>query len=175
MKVTFTHFRAENEVIARLNKLRRWTEITSDSRYDELSKQALNCIAAFLLAKHLEYLGQDISYEKFPKIAMGRAFAKAFVYYDTPEHAINEICKLGSIGKKAFDEVASQIITEKSDAEFAKLISEKGIGTEVEIYKAATKIASLVEVLEFEHKSVERIVEEIEEGLLYSWSTGIYR
>ena len=165
MNITYRHFKAANEFITRLNKLRWWTEIESDSRYNELNKQALNCIAAFLLAKHLENLGREISYEKFPKIAIGRAFAKAFVYYDTPEHAINTICELGNIGKIAFDEVASQIIAEKSDKEFANFISEKGIDTEVEIYKAATKIATLVELVELEHEGGDKLIGEIEESL----------
>lgn len=74
---------AMNEVFKRLNNLRRWTEITTNAKYDEISKQALNCIICFLLAKEAESKGVNVRWENFPKIAIFRAFQKAYVNYDT--------------------------------------------------------------------------------------------
>jgi len=147
-KVTFKSMMAVNDVLRLLNNLRRWTDFTTQQKYNELNKQALNCIVAYMLAQRAEHEGKNICYENFPRIAIGRAFAKVYVYFDTPEHKINEICKLSGISKREFDIVATQIIAEKTDDEFADFLA-KGIGEyEVQIYKAATKIATYIELLE---------------------------
>jgi len=147
-QITFQHLKATNDVFTRLNNLRRWTDFTTQGKYNELAKQALNCTIAFMLANCAENAGKSIRYEDFPRIALGRAFAKVYVYFDTPEHKINEICELSGISKEEFDVVATDIIAEKTDAEFADFLA-KGIGEyEVQIYKAATKIATYIELLE---------------------------
>ena len=88
---------AVNEVFKRLNILRRWTSVTTDDKYNELAKQALNCITAYMLASFTEGNGNIINWERFPKIALYRAFQKVYVYFDTPEHIIDEICAIGNI------------------------------------------------------------------------------
>ena len=148
MKLSLKHYQATNDVFTRLNNLRRWTDFTTQQKYNELAKQAFNCFIAYLIAKCCEHEGWKINYESFPHIAMGRAFAKAYVYYDTPEHKISEICDLSSIYKCEFDKVAKEILTNKTDAEFADFIDEDGTSNEVKIYKAATKIATYIEILE---------------------------
>lgn len=147
-RITLKQVKATNTVFTRLNNLRRWTEFNDEGKYDELAKQAFNCIIAYMLAKCAEDAGKNICYENFPRIAIGRAYAKVYVYFDTPEHKIEEICKLSGISKKAFDVEATKIIAEITDDEFAEFLS-KGIGEyEVRIYKAATKIATYIELLE---------------------------
>lgn len=147
-QITLTQLQATNDVFTRLNNLRRWTDFATQQKYNELSKQAFNSMIAYVLAKTAEEAGKTIHYEYFPRIALGRAFAKAYVYFDTPEHKISEICKLSGISKKKFDKVATEIIAEKTDKEFAEFLS-KGIGEyEHQIYKAATKIATYIELLE---------------------------
>lgn len=147
-QITFKQLKATNEVFTKLNNLRRWADFTTQQKYNEMSKQALNCIIAYMIAKCAEHEGKNICYENFPRIALGRAFAKVYVYFDTPEHKIDEICKLSGISKKLFDIEATKIISEKTDEEFAEFLS-KGIGEyEVRIYKAATKIATHIELLE---------------------------
>ena len=148
MKLSLKHYQATNDVFTRLNNLRRWTDFTTQQKYNELAKQAFNCFIAYLIAKCCEHEGWKINYESFPHIAMGRAFAKAYVYYDTPEHKISEICDLSNIYKCEFDKVAKEILTNKTDAEFADFIDEDGTSNEVKIYKAATKIATYIEILE---------------------------
>ena len=116
MQINLTHWMATNGVMTKLNMLKRWTDITSQQKYNELAKQALNCIIAYLLAKCAEHAGKKVCYENFPKIALGRAFAKVYVYFDTPEHKIDEICKMSGIKKEAFDHAATKIIAEKNIA-----------------------------------------------------------
>ena len=164
--VNFKQMQATNEVIIKLNNLRRWTDFTTEQKYNELAKQAFNCIVAFILAKKAEYEGKNIRYQNFPRIAIGRAYAKAYVYYDTPEHKIEEICKISGISKKEFDKVATEIIAEKADKEFADFVST-GIGEyETQIYKAATKIATYIELLEHQKTILELgKIQEIEREL----------
>jgi len=149
---TIKNMKAINEVFKRLNNLRRWTEFITEGKYDEISKQSLNCAISFVLASEAESKGQSIIWERFPKIALYRAFQKAYVNYDTPEHILKEICDLGNIQfEKAFGEVTSETITKLTDEEFTKWVSD-GCGTvEEEIYKAATKIGTFLELKELQH------------------------
>ena len=136
------------EAFNRLNCLRRWTSIISDDRYNEMAKQALNCIITYLLAVHIEAQGKTIIWERFPKIALYRAFQKVYVYYDIPEHIFDEICSIGNIHKDAFTKVTQEFIEELTNKDFSNFLCE-GIGTfEMDIYQAATKIATLVELME---------------------------
>ncbi|MBE5820600.1 MAG: HD domain-containing protein [Clostridiales bacterium] len=146
--ITLENVIATNEVFTKLNNLRRWADFTSQQKYNELSKQALNCIIAYVLTCASENAGKKVAYEAFPKIALSRAFAKVYLYYDTPEHKIDEICKLGSVSRKRFDEEIAQIIFEKTNHEFSDFILN-GIGEyEKKIYRAATKISTYIEFLE---------------------------
>lgn len=148
MRIEYRHVKATNEVFRHLNNLRRWTSFSAQPKYNELSKQSLNCIAAFLLAGFAENEGKVVRYERFPKIALYRAYQKANVLFDTPEHIIDDVCKLGEIQRDAFDAATREIIVEEAGESFATFLSE-GCGTfEESIYKAATKVATLVELME---------------------------
>lgn len=148
MRISYKDILATNEVFRHLNNLRRWTSFSAQSKYNELSKQSLNCITAFILASFAENEGKVVRWERFPKIALYRAYQRAYVLYDTPEHTIDEICKLGDIPRDVFDETTRQIITEKTEQVFADFLAS-GSGTfEESIYKAATKVATLVELME---------------------------
>lgn len=152
MRITYKSVKASNEVFVRLNCLRRWTQFVTEGKYNELAKQALNCITAFILGKQAENEGKTIIWERFPKIAIYRAFQKAHVNFDTPEFIIDEICKVGNIPKDVFDKETMKIISEETDEGFAEYISG-GVGTyEAKIYKAASKIATYIELLEIQHK-----------------------
>lgn len=142
------NLKAVNEVFRRLNNLHRWTSVITDDKYNELAKQALNCIVAYMLASVSEQNGNSIHWERFPKIAIYRAFQKVYVYFDTGEHIINEICKIGNINKDAFNKATTDIIEELTSEDFSEFLSD-GVGTyEMQIYRAATKIATLVELEE---------------------------
>lgn len=149
---TIKNLNALNEVFKRLNNLRRWTEFVTEGKYDEISKQSLNCAIAFILATEVENCGQTIMWERFPKIAIYRAFQKAYVNYDTPEHILKEICDLGNIPfEKSFGEVTAKTIADLTDEEFARWISDGCSTIEEEIYKAATKIGTFLELNELQH------------------------
>lgn len=143
------NLKAINKVFQKLNNLRRWTGFITEGKYDEISKQSLNCCICFMLAIEAEMRGETINWERFPKIAIYRAFQKAYVNSDVPEHIFKEICDLGNIPfEKTFKEVTFKIIAEKTDEEFAGWLNE-GCGTiEERIYKAATKIATFLELKE---------------------------
>ena len=149
--LTIKNLKAVNEVSKRLNNLRRWTNFITEGKYDEISKQALNCAVSFILATEAEKKGIVIIWERFPKIALYRAFQKAYVNYDTPEHILREICELGNIEfKEAFGEVTAKTIEGLTDENFASWLKE-GCGTvEEEIYQAATKIATFLELKELQ-------------------------
>lgn len=152
MKLNLTVLKGINEVFKRLNNLRRWTSFISEDKYNELGKQALNSIVAYMLASYSEKAGTIIHWERFPKIALYRAFQKVYVYFDTPEHIINEICKIGNINKSAFDEVTKDIIGENTSEEFAEFLCEGCNTTEFQIYRAAIKIATYIELVEISSK-----------------------
>ena len=153
MKLEIHVYKGINTVFKRTNNLRRWTELVSDSRFDEISKQSLNCIIAFILATLSEKNGQVIHWERFPKIAIYRAFQKAYVNYDTPEINLKEICRIsenGIVYNEAFPEITNKIICEKTDEDFSEYIQEGCETQEERLYKAATKIATLLELKELQ-------------------------
>ena len=151
VQLTLNNLKAVNEVCKRLNILRRWSSYVTEGKHNELAKQSLNCITAYMLASCCEARGQIIKWELFPKIALYRAFQKVYVYFDIPEHIIDEICQIGTVTKDDFFEETTQIIRETTDDQFAAFISE-GIGTyEMQIYRVATKIATLVELVGNQH------------------------
>lgn len=170
MKLTFKTVEATNKVLEGLGNLQRWSWFFTGNNFNEANKQALNCIATYMLAKHSEHVGKTIIWERFPKIAIYRAFQKVFLYFDTPEYIMHEICELGGIEADIFDQETRKIIKEKTDESFANFVCE-GIGTyEFRLYRAATKLATYVELVENEHKldgefffKVQEIVKSLEE------------
>lgn len=152
MKLNEKQVFATSEVFRRLNSLRRWTSFVTEDKYNELSKQALNCIVAYMLASYAENAGVIVRWDRFPKIALFRAFQKVYVTFDTPEHILNAICSFGNIPKDAFNNATKSIITEKADLEFSEFLTE-GLGTdEMRIYRAATKIATNIELSEISNR-----------------------
>lgn len=147
-KLTFKYVMATNNVFGKMNNLRRWTDFSSQQKYNELAKQAYNCIVAYMIAKKAENEGHTIHYEFFPKIALHRAFEKVYVFYDTPEHKIDEICGMSTVNREEFKKTTIDIISEKTDADFANFITQDIGEYELRIYKAATKIATYIEFLE---------------------------
>lgn len=146
--LNLNNLKAVNEVFKRLNKLRRWTSFVTEGKYDELSKQALNCIIACLICACCETEGQTVRLERIPKIALYRAFQKAYVCFDVPEYIFDEILEIGGIEKCEFDKATVEIIEAETDKSFTEFICE-GINTyEMRIYQAASKIATLIELIE---------------------------
>lgn len=139
-----------NELIFKMNNLNRWSDFKQCDVYNELNKQAFNCIIAFELANFVEKQGRSVNWVCFPRIAISRAFAKVYVYYDTPEHKISFSAKIGNIGKDKFDDVTREYIAVKTSEKFASFLCDNNSAFEEAIYKAASKIATYIELLEYE-------------------------
>lgn len=148
MKLNYDIYKEVNRVIYRLNNQHRWTFMVTENKYNELSKQALNSLFAYIIASYCEHDGQHIEWERFPRIALYRAFNKAYVSYDTPEDILDEICRIGNIPKSAFDTATCAIISERTDQEFMQFISHDCNTPEYRIFRAATKLATLLELKE---------------------------
>jgi 5'-deoxynucleotidase YfbR-like HD superfamily hydrolase len=152
MKLTLKTLKAVNNVFGRLCKLGRWTDFVSENKYNELAKQSLNCIVTYMLATHIETAGVKVRWEMFPKIAIYRSFQKAYVYFDILEDTIDEICSLEGIKQNAFEKVTREIIAKETDLQFASFICEGRNIFENQIYRAATKIATYIELMENQSK-----------------------
>lgn len=163
MKLTFEHVKAVNSMLERLGYLDRWTGLLNVHNIDEANKQALNCVTAYLLAKHVESKGKTIQWTRFPKIAIYRGFQKISMNFDIPEHTLQKICNLGNIDMDVFDQETKTMIAEKTDDAFATFICE-GIGTyENRLYKAATKIVTYAELFENERKIEDEFMMKVQE------------
>lgn len=148
LQLNYKQVKASNEVFKRLNQMRRWTGIISKGIYNELNKQALNCIIAYILASYAENEESYVTWERLPKIALYRAFQKVYVVFNTPKRKYDEIFLTANINKNELKKVTKKKISDFADEEFANFLSES-IGTqEEEIYRAATKIATYIECQE---------------------------
>ena len=149
MKFTKKHFHAFSIVAVTLNVLRRWTGTMTDPRYDEISKQAFNCMYAFFLALEIERKGYVVDWKRLIKCAIYRAYQKAYIFYDTPEHIYKAICKCANIPyEKTICEITHKIIAKEADEEFACWVEECVNSFEKDIYAAATKLVTFFEIKE---------------------------
>lgn len=143
---------AINEVIRRLSKLRRWTNFIAEYKYNELGKQAMDFIVVFLLATAAEEAREKVTWENFPKIAIERAFRKAFVTFDIRESELKKICELGDINPEKIPEYGYQCIAKNAGKDFADFVYVEPESLEYTICKAASKVVVYVETLENEMK-----------------------
>lgn len=143
---------AINEVIKRLSNLRRWTNFIAEYKYNELGKHAMDFIVVFLLAVSAEEAGKKVTWENFPKIAIERAFRKAFVTFDIRGSKLEEICTRGKIDPEDIQKYEYQCIAKHAGSEFADFVYVDPQGLEYTIYKAASKIVAYIETLENETK-----------------------
>jgi 5'-deoxynucleotidase YfbR-like HD superfamily hydrolase len=120
----------------------------TDDQYDELAKQAFNCIVTFFLASIEEHAGNTINWTLFPKIALYRAFQKAYVLSDISESTIDKICEIGGVSNHHVKKVNREIIVENTNDNFAWELCEAWNSKEARIFRAATKIATYIEFVE---------------------------
>ncbi len=139
---------AVNTMLYELTCLRRWSEVTVEGgKYTELSKQALNCIIAYFWANEAKAKGEIVDFTKFPKLAIRRGFVKDF-QCDVPEANLEIIFHLGNVSKKDFNEVIWQQVSKVTTPAFLDFLAVDHDCLEARIYKAATKIATLIELNE---------------------------
>ena len=144
-------YKALSRVFLRLCLLRRWTSDITDSKYDELAKQAINGIITFFLACEEEHAGKSVHWENFPKIALYRCFQKAYTLADVSEGEVKSICNTGGIPMEKVALATSQIIQKKTEKEFCEKLEKAMCSNEVRIFKAATSIATYIELSENRH------------------------
>lgn len=152
MQITKKIYFAVDNACDRLVRLRRWSSEFTDDQYDELAKQGLNYICTYFLASYAEHAGYSVKWENFPKILLYRMFQKAYVLSDNSEQSFEDICELGEIEKLTIKNKTRKKIAEKTTEEFAKELSDAWESKEARIFRAASTIATYVELLGSRHK-----------------------
>lgn len=199
VQITYQILKATDNMIVAINNLHRWTSYTDKGRYNELAKQSLNCLIAYLLAVEYEQNnpGKKIRLERIAKLAISRAFQKVGLadvapstyakiveeklgkelssFYKSVEKMVisnsflcddyNKLLEKASDAKKIQDipeideamsnlkEVANPWKKSKAEIlemkkEFEDFLDEANDSIEEKIYQIASKIATLLEVLD---------------------------
>lgn len=145
--VKFSDLLSVNTVLYELMCLRRWSEVTVEGgKYTELAKQALNCIISHFWAVEAK-CETEVVLTRFPKIAIRRGFAKDF-QCDVPEANLDRIFHLGNVSKEDFNGAICFQMEKDLDESFLKFLEVEQDCLEIQIYQAATKIATLIELEE---------------------------
>ncbi len=156
-----------NNLFKELSFFPRWSRIYIGNKYDELSKQTLNCLICFIMAIKAKNKGFKLDFTLFPKISIFRAFQKT-VNGDILEENLKEILRLSGITEKEFLEVqVYSKISEYTSEDFLEFLKVPEDAIEVRIFKAATKIATYLELDELKEISP-AISNDAIEGLLFS-------
>lgn len=152
LQLNYKQVKATNEMLKRLIRLKRWTDIISDPSFNEMSKQALNSLICFLLACFAESKGEFIEWSHFPQYALYRAFEKTYVVFNTPKSKYLEIFKLGNISPSEFEKATKRKIAEVVDPAFSNFVTNS-LGTKEErIFRAATTIATFIELRQLQKR-----------------------
>lgn len=150
-KLKFEQLKALDKGFRQMNNLRRWTEHIKNEQFNELNKQALNCLVTFVVAAYMEAkYNYKIRWERFPKLAimrmlqkMGLADVTHSTYYNIVVHNQNK--ELDAFYQAVGESICMELM--KADAnEFFDFISEASDSLEEKIFKAASRIASLIEI-----------------------------
>lgn len=139
---------AVNHMLDELICLHRWSEVTVTSgSFTEQSKQGLNCMIAYIWAQEMKHAGFSVDFTKFPKIALFRGFTKT-QQCDVSETNLDTIFRLGNVSKANFSEMIWGVIEDNCSPEFFKHLQVAPNCLEAQIYRAATKVATLLEIRE---------------------------
>ncbi len=133
--------------LTELQCILRWSNYIADYRFNELNKQAMNAIIAYVLASEAQECGKNIDLTKIPKIIMHRMFEKRFLC-DIREDFIDRILELGGIERKDFDDAIEVCVEQEMGQSFAKFIDISRTCIESRIFQAATKLATKMELFE---------------------------
>ena len=146
--ICYRDVNAVNTMLFELLCLRRWSELTvSNGRFTELAKQALNSMVAYFWAIEAKHAGYDVDLTKFPKLAIYRGFTKT-VQCDIPEGNLEQILELGHFTKVDLTEMVDKTISKSPrsvSALFLKFLKVNDDSLEYKIFRAATKVATLLE------------------------------
>ncbi len=146
--VTVNDLDSVNTMLYELLCLRRWSEVTvSNGNYTESAKQGLNCMIAYVWASEIAHSGIKVDFTLFPKIALFRSFTKA-VQCDVSESNLDTIFHLGNVKKSSFTEMIWDSVSKCTSPEFYNHLQVVPNSLESQIYRAATKVATMLELKE---------------------------
>lgn len=146
--ITVNDLASVNTMLYELLCLRRWSEVTvSNGKFTEVAKQGLNCMIAYVWATEISHSGIKIDLSQFPKIALFRSFTKT-VQCDVSESNLDEIFHLGNVSKSSFNEMIWDSVSQRTSPTFYKHLQAVPNSLEAQIYRAATKVATLLELKE---------------------------
>ena len=154
----FMVLKAIDDCFRGMNNLRRWTEFFQESRYNEISKQALNCLVTFMVAKQSEKTGKKIHWERFPKIAIFRGFQKmglADVSHSTYANIVEN--KMNGDLENFYQVVGKtkikEMVADEKEADKLEEFLLEGVETyEFEIFRVSSRVATLIELMDSESK-----------------------
>ena len=138
-----------NKTLFELNCLRRWSElmVAAGGKYSELAKQAMNSFIAYFWSAEAIYEGHEIDFTVYPKIAILRSFTKS-IQCDIPECNLRRIFEIGQVSRNDFDQMIHYEFSKRSSNEFLEHIKYLKNSIEASIYKASTKLATILELEE---------------------------
>lgn len=133
-------------MLSELLCLRRWSElIVTPGKFTELGKQSLNSAIAFFWATEISNSGVEVDFTKFPKLALYRGFTKT-IQCDIPEANLACILEQASISEVDFRAAVIEKIENNISHDFSSNLLVDHDCLEAQIYRAATKVATLLEL-----------------------------
>lgn len=163
-----------DKAIRGINNLVRWTEFWQNPKFNELAKQALNIQIVYLLAKFCEAKDEkmQIYWEAFPKIAIFRCFEKiglADVTYCTYSNIVEKKMNknldtfFSTVGKKNIQEM----VGDPSDVDnLIDFLDGVRTTNEYKLFRVASRIASLIELIEIKKEMSQEKYAEIYSEIL---------
>lgn len=146
--ITTKDLHAVNNMLFELLCLRRWSEVTvTNGKFTEVSKQALNCMITYFWATEISHTGVEVDFTKFPKLALFRGFTKT-MQCDVSESNLDIIFHLGNVSKASFNEMIWAAVEKSTSKNFFQHLQVAPDCLETRIYRAATKVSTLLELKE---------------------------
>jgi len=131
--------------------LPRWSDEIKSHAFREDEKQGLNGMICWIFAKSVEHSGISVDYTLFPKIAIYRGFEKA-AKKDIKEEIYSELMEAEPLLKQALAEYVHRTAEELTSPEFVEWLQVSPESIEWRIYRAATAIATFIEMEELKGK-----------------------
>lgn len=146
--ITDKDLKTVNNMLYELLCLRRWSEVTvTNGKFTEVAKQALNCMVSYFWATEISHTGVEVDFTKFPKLALFRGFTKT-IQCDVSESNLEIIFQLGNVSKTSFNEMIWDSVSDCTSKSFYQHLQVNPDCLEARIYRAATKVSTLLELKE---------------------------
>lgn len=145
--VTKDQVRAIEKILTELQCILRWSQYIADFRYNELNKQGLNSIIAYLIAAECENAGKNVDKPKLVKVILYRMVEKLNLC-DIRRKLMLEFLNAGGIELSEFEALTKQRIESEMGREFSGFIEIDETSFETRLFQGATKIATRIELRE---------------------------